>query len=230
MPPRGMMRTRGGNPFGMQQRNPFGMQQSNFRMQQGNPFMMQQGRRNRPNMDRTSPSPFQMPGGQQGKKKGLLSKLLKKGENRRGGAPEGGGGLLEQFTRSAADAGMDRSPQAAGGILQGLMNPGNIGSFLTNTQQVLQTAQQLGPMVSQYGPMVKNIPALWKLYRGLKDLPGDEETKEEAEVSAEDAPPPPKGQNADETLETPVPDEEPAPPVRPRAPRKTGQSSPKLYV
>ncbi|MGX1263710.1 hypothetical protein RKD55_001514 [Rossellomorea marisflavi] len=230
MPPRGMMRTRGGNPFGMQQRNPFGMQQGNFRMQQGNPFMMQQGRRNRPNMDRTSPSPFQMPGGQQGKKQGLLSKLLKKGENRRGGAPEGGGGLLEQFTRSAADAGMDRSPQAAGGILQGLMNPGNIGSFLTNTQQVLQTAQQLGPMVSQYGPMVKNIPALWKLYRGLKDVTGDEETK--TEPVAEDATPSPEDQNTDVTVETPTLDEEsdPVPPVRPKAPRKTGKSSPKLYI
>ncbi|MFW0780503.1 VrrA/YqfQ family protein [Rossellomorea marisflavi] len=228
MPPRGMMRMRGGNPFGMQQRNPFGMQQSNFRMQQGNPFMMQQNRRNQPTMGRTSPSPFQMSGGQPGKKKGLLSKLFKKGENRGGGTPEGGAGLLEQFTRSVSDSGMDRSPQAAGGILQGLMNPGNIGSFLTNTQQVLQTAQQLGPMVSQYGPMVKNIPALWKLYRGLKDVTGDEETN----ADAEEASPQPKDQDSEETVETPALDEEsePAPPVRPKAPRKTGQSSPKLYI
>ncbi|QHE63817.1 hypothetical protein FHE72_15125 [Rossellomorea vietnamensis] len=114
-----------------------------------------------------------------GQGKGLLSKFLKKGENRNAG----GGGLLEQFTRSSGgETGFERSPQAAGGIMQTLLNPGNVNSFLSNTQQMLQTAQQLGPMFQQYGPMVKNIPSLWKLYRGFKDMSADTPDEPSTEV------------------------------------------------
>ena len=35
----------------------------------------------------------------------------------------------------------------------------------------MNTAQQVGPMINQYGPLVKNIPVMWKLYRGLKNAP-----------------------------------------------------------
>ena len=71
--------------------------------------------------------------------------------------------------------------QVAGGgsILKSFTNPSAINGFLTNTQKVLSTAQQVGPMINQYGPLVKNIPVMWKLYRGLKnapDLTSNEET------------------------------------------------------
>ncbi|MGD6956942.1 YqfQ family protein [Rossellomorea aquimaris] len=178
MPPRRMRNQ------GQDMRNPFGMRQ-----QRGfSGFGMQQPGRNRFGMGQTQPPPFQFGGqrqnqgfnmgmNQRGKsrgpgKGGLLSKLLKKGDNQ-----NAGGGLLQQFSRgdsSSNTSGFERSPQAAGGILQSLLNPGNVNSFLSNTQQMLQTAQQLGPMFQQYGPMVKNIPALWKLYRGFKDMPADD--------------------------------------------------------
>lgn len=73
-----------------------------------------------------------------------------------------------------------RAPHAGGGsFLQGLTNPGSIQSFLNNTQQVLRTAQQIGPMVQQYGPLVRNLPAMWKLYKGFKDIPEQNGEKEE---------------------------------------------------
>ncbi|MFC7783253.1 VrrA/YqfQ family protein [Rossellomorea sp. GCM10028870] len=178
MPPRRMRNQ------GQDLRNPFGMRQ-----QRGvNGFGMQQPGRNRFGMGQTQPPPFQFGGQRQNQglnmgfnqrgrsrgpgKGGLLSKLLKKGDHQ-----NSGGGLLQQFSRgdsSANTTGFDRSPQAAGGILQSLLNPGNVNSFLSNTQQMLQTAQQLGPMFQQYGPMVKNIPALWKLYRGFKDMSAED--------------------------------------------------------
>ncbi|WP_062355796.1 VrrA/YqfQ family protein [Bacillus kwashiorkori] len=53
----------------------------------------------------------------------------------------------------------------------------NISKFLGQTQQVLRTVQQVGPMVQQYGPIIKNLPALWKLYRGLSADNTDSETE-----------------------------------------------------
>ena len=93
----------------------------------------------------------------------------------------GGGGLLSrllgQVNQTGARQGFNPlsfgTQQAAqgGGLLKSLTNPGTINSFLSNTQKVLNTANQVGPLVQQYGPMVKNIPMMWKLYRGLKDAP-----------------------------------------------------------
>ena len=69
-----------------------------------------------------------------------------------------------------------------GGLLKSLTNPGTINSFLTNTQKVLNTAQQVGPLVNQYGPIVKNLPMMWKLYRGLKDAPEFNENQEQSSI------------------------------------------------
>jgi hypothetical protein len=89
---------------------------------------------------------------------GFLSKLLGKGKQM---------GQVSGATRSIG------AQQAAGGgsILKSFTNPSAINGFLTNTQKVLNTAQQVGPMINQYGPLVKNIPAMWKLYRGFKNAP-----------------------------------------------------------
>ncbi|WP_246288922.1 VrrA/YqfQ family protein [Bacillus haikouensis] len=198
MPPRGRMRMQNehqGNPFGMMpqhaRRSPFGMRQPNemrnpFGMRSQTPSPFQMGAQE--NMGFQSPPPLNIQGMNGGRRKGrgggLLSKLLKKGEdNQRGG-------ILQQFSRdntTGAAAGFERGPAAAAGAssIGNLLNPGNISSFLSNTQQVLNAAQQFGPMVQQYGPMVKNLPALWKLYRGFKDLSADG-SNEESDVQKED--------------------------------------------
>jgi YqfQ-like protein len=113
-----------------------------------------------------------------------------------GASPGRGGGLLSKLLGQVNQAGASQgfnplsfgSQQAAsgGGLLKSLTNPGTINSFLTNTQKVLSTAQQVGPLVNQYGPIVKNLPMMWKLYRGLKDAPEFNENQDESNVEPSD--------------------------------------------
>ena len=102
---------------------------------------------------------------------GLLSRLL--GQVNQTGARQGFN-PLSFGTQQAAQG---------GGLLKSLTNPGTINSFLTNTQKVLNTAQQVGPLVNQYGPIVKNLPMMWKLYRGLKDAPEFNKNKDDSKAS-----------------------------------------------
>lgn len=99
----------------------------------------------------------------------------------------GGGFLSRMFGRGNPGGGLNpfmgmpsagRAAGGSGSFLQSLTNPGRISSFLNNTQQVIKTAQSVGPMIQQYGPIIRNLPAIWKLYRGLKDAPDSSEEKE----------------------------------------------------
>lgn len=100
---------------------------------------------------------------------GLLAKILGK----RNPAPSGFFGM---------NPGSMAAPAQKGSILKTLSDPTSINGFLTNTQQVLNSVQQIAPMVQQYGPLVRNLPAMWKLYRGLKDAPV--ETNEDSQEVA----------------------------------------------
>lgn len=116
-----------------------------------------------------------------------------------GGAPPmapntgaGAGNFLARLFQRPGASIASQAPQAANmfsrgvgqtSLLQGL-NPASINGFLTNTQNVLNTARQIGPLVQQYGPIVRNLPAMWKLYKGFKDLP-EGETEETASKSDE---------------------------------------------
>lgn len=113
----------------------------------------------------------------------------------RGGAPGrnsgGGGGLLSKILGGSRNADPSNVTQGArsaaasgGGILKTLTNPSSINGFLANSQKFLNTASQLGPMINQYGPMVRNIPAMWKLYKGLKNSTTDNETTVSVEESS----------------------------------------------
>lgn len=99
---------------------------------------------------------------------GLLAKILGKG-NQQGGVP----GAIGSMNRAASSGG--------GGILKTLTNPDALNGLLNNTQTVIKTAQQLGPVIQQYGPLVRNLPSLWKLYKGLKDGTSDNESSESNE-------------------------------------------------
>ncbi|WP_421379895.1 VrrA/YqfQ family protein [Bacillus salacetis] len=114
---------------------------------------------------------------------GILSKLLNRGNAAQTAA--------SQFNPLQGAAGFQRTAQAGGGsFLKNIMNPGSLNGFLNNTQQMLKTAQQVGPMiqqVQQYGPLVKNLPAMWKLYRGLSAAESqDEESKDEIDEEVND--------------------------------------------
>ncbi|MDQ0213899.1 hypothetical protein J2S13_000293 [Oikeobacillus pervagus] len=111
--------------------------------------------------------PPQMHGNQPpGRGRGLLSRLLKKQSN-----------PMNHFT------GFERQiPTGGASLLKNASNVGTLNRFLTNTQQVLNTVQQVGPMIQQYGPMVKNLPVLWKLYRGLSSESTDEKNDSEEQM------------------------------------------------
>jgi hypothetical protein len=108
---------------------------------------------------------------------GILARILGKGQGA-AGFPSFGG----------STQGATRAAGSGGGLLNALTNPSSINGFLNNTQQVLKTAQQVGPMIQQYGPLVKNLPAMWKLYRGLKDIPNEEEEQEVDSTANESKP------------------------------------------
>ncbi len=102
---------------------------------------------------------------------GLLSKIL--GGKKQGNQFSGPRGM--QTATRAVPSGS----RGVGSILQTLSNPDNLTGFLNNTQQVLKTAQSIGPMIQQYGPIVKNLPMMWKLYKGFKDLPTEARSEDE---------------------------------------------------
>jgi hypothetical protein len=108
---------------------------------------------------------------------GLLAKILGRGNQQ----PSGMSGILPSMSRSAPSTG------GASGILKSLANPETLNGFLNNTQNVLKTAQQLGPVIQQYGPLIRNLPSLWKLYRGLKDAGSDTEIEDVEGNSTEEA-------------------------------------------
>lgn len=112
---------------------------------------------------------------------GLLAKLFGKT------APQMGGGMLGMGPSAAS--GLAGKAASGGSILQTLTNPTAISGFLNNTQQILSAIQQISPLVSQYGPIVKNLPAMWRLYRGLKDATStnDEEVEEDRTIEIEES-------------------------------------------
>jgi YqfQ-like protein len=253
MPPRGRMRMQNqhqGNPFGMMPRHggstPFGLRQPNemrnpFGMRSQSPPPFHMGQQMNGLMRQQGPQPMNMQGMNGGRRKGrgggLLARLLKKGDGGQGENQQGG--ILQQFSRSDASgaaAGFERGPgTAAGGSAIGnLLNPGNISSFLSNTQQVLNAAQQFGPMIQQYGPMVKNLPALWKLYRGFKDLSTDEspsgdendDAVEKIDLEEIDEKAAMKKKKAKKKIKAEDDSEEPRP--KRKAPARSSQ--PKLYI
>lgn len=152
-----------------------------------NPFMMQRpqrgpspfgGRQSPPNNGMRG---FGMQTGRQprGTGGGLLGKIL---GNSNPQASRGAGGLLSKFLGggskgSGALSGFEAASRSGAG-LSSLSQPGGLMNILNQTQSVLKTASQIGPMVQQYGPLVRNLPAMWRLYRGLKNASSDDDKHE----------------------------------------------------
>lgn len=184
-------------------------------------------------------SPYQGPGPMMGYPQGPMMNRPPQGQGKRGG----GGGLLSKLlgkknqrgaSGPAAAASRTGGASGAGGILQSLSNPGAINGLLNNTQQIIKTAQTIGPMVQQYGPLVKNIPAMWKLYRGLKDanVETEQDTKEKSvpvvdsdtQVSNTDI------QEIEALPITSVKKKSSSNKKKPNPPSRKGNSMPRLYI
>lgn len=173
------------------------------------------------------PAPYQRPmmgrgGAQTRNGGGILSKLL-----------GGGKGGDTNIQRGAALLGSTGARNAAtgGGILKTLTNPASINGFLANSQKFLQTASQVGPMISQYGPMVRNIPAMWKLYRGLSSSSSESSTDKSAEMNKVKNTKTTKKtagtSNVTADIVTDIPGVEETPE---RGPQDSGVSVPRMYI
>lgn len=109
--------------------------------------------------------------------------------------PARGGGLLSRLLNRSGRMGNTAFPGMTGferpasligqSPVQNLASPGTLNKFLANTQQVLNTAQQIGPMIQQYGPMVRNLPAMWRLYKGFKNATAEEDADADADADTE---------------------------------------------
>lgn len=109
--------------------------------------------------------------------------------------PARGGGLLSRLLNRSGRMGNTAFPGMTGferpasligqSPVQNLASPGTLNKFLANTQQVLNTAQQIGPMIQQYGPMVRNLPAMWRLYKGFKNATAEEDADADADADAD---------------------------------------------
>lgn len=132
----------------------------------GNPAMRSMMPRGGPPMNRIG---FRPPQPQRGGGGGLLARIFgNRGSQRASSNPF-------SFPTSTAAGQATSRGGSSGGLLKTLTDPNALKGFLANTEKVLNTAQQIGPMVQQYGPIVKNLPSLWKLYKGFRDLPSDTE-------------------------------------------------------
>ncbi|KKI88586.1 hypothetical protein WQ54_30805 [Bacillus sp. SA1-12] len=111
----------------------------------------------------------------------------------------GGGlkGLLSRILPGSQGAARAANPQSfiqgasvasrATGAIQGLTSPANISNMLGNVQKVLGVAQQVTPMVQQYGPLVRNLPAMIKIYRELKNSDdSDDQNQDGSDNSSEE--------------------------------------------
>ena len=94
-----------------------------------------------------------------------------------GGFPPPGPGIPSAAADVAAGvAGAAGAAEVAGAAgISSLLAPGRIDQFLQSTGQFMKTAQTYAPYVQQAVPMFKNIPALFRLYKGFQNAPNASE-------------------------------------------------------
>lgn len=55
--------------------------------------------------------------------------------------------------------------------IQGVGGAPKLEGFLAGANSLFNNAQKFTPYIQQAAPMFKNLPALWRLYKGFKDSP-----------------------------------------------------------
>lgn len=159
--------------------------------------------------------------------------------------PKGGGGLLSRlFGRSGGSnianaaalpaVGNAAASGSGGSFLKTLANPEGINGFLANTQQVLNSVQSMGPMVQQfqqYAPLVRNLPAMWKLYKGVQDTPDSEVSSDSSSKLKEIQTAEPKGEKkkVQPSKATVSPEQQPIKKGTKKS-AEQGKSVPKLFI
>lgn len=101
--------------------------------------------------------------------------------------PRVGRRLPVQNSNQSTILNMIQNPSQTKGSLASLTNKGidGLSKTLTNVQQVLKVIESTAPIIEQYGPMVKNLPAMYKIIKSLKEYEDLDESS--AEVPSSDS-------------------------------------------
>ena len=67
---------------------------------------------------------------------------------------------------------MQNNPFTRGGPSQpGAQGPSKVDGYMETANRFLNTAQQFAPVAQQFAPMMRNLPAMWRLYKGFQSMP-----------------------------------------------------------
>lgn len=86
-----------------------------------------------------------------------------------------------QFPGAGAGAGVAAATAAAGAP--------RLEGFLAGANSLFENAQKFTPYIQQATPMFKNLPALWRLYRGFKGSPSPDPLESSTIVAPVERPP-----------------------------------------
>lgn len=199
-------------PNAQQTNRPFMSPPNINRMQpRQNPFFQQRSPQPRMGQMPTN-GPFRPP-----QKGGILGKLF--GRSKQPSTPQN---LFVPPSR------VNQDTRSGSGLMDSLKNPQGLSTMLTNTQKVLQAAEQFTPMIQQYGPIVKNIPSLWKLMRAINSSDDEKVDQTKETETTNEA-------TNEKTNESPKESSDSSAKVQPKkkAPKKKKRKSdsvPKLYI
>lgn len=69
-------------------------------------------------------------------------------------------------------------PKAPGVGAAGAAGAPKLESFMNTANKFLATAQSFQPLIQQATPMFRNLPAIWKLYKGFQSIPSTSNEEE----------------------------------------------------
>ncbi|ARF12695.1 VrrA/YqfQ family protein [Sporosarcina ureae] len=61
------------------------------------------------------------------------------------------------------------APQQQAGMQE--TGPSRADQYMQTANRFFNTAQQFAPLVQQFAPLIQNIPAMWRLYKGVQSMP-----------------------------------------------------------
>ena len=84
---------------------------------------------------------------------------------------------MQRSTPMPFSQGMQGNPQGPGANIPqqqaGMQEngPSRADQYMQTANRFFNTAQQFAPLVQQFAPLVQNIPAMWRLYKGVQSMP-----------------------------------------------------------
>lgn len=132
------------------------------------------------------------------------------------------------------------TPGGIQGLIQNFSNTGSLTSMankginglsktLGNVQQIIRVVHSAAPVIQQYGPMVKNLPAMYRMMKAMKDI-NDDDQDIEAKPEANE----PKKEQPVKDIKQEKSNSDPSPPEQPESQTfhndYGGNAPPRLFI